>query len=198
MSFDLWLKLKIKLSGYCGKSQRGKHCLNHRRSHWKNDVINQEWNFIKKPNDLPFNQFINCDNKTIFKIWNNSLSKVILSSNQNCNIYWTLQTFWRERWRDRQKWLLPLNINITIFKTELLSSIAWIDANLPICCGISKPPKFNTNFCSRILLADAHSRHIFSLYWSQIHIISESYRNGFLNLSEMRTWRRKENPTGYW
>ena len=144
------------------------------------------------------NQFLNGDNKTIFKIWNNSLNKVILSPNQNYHIYWTLQTFWKERWRGRQKWLLPLNVNITIFKTELLSSIAWIDPNLPICCGISKPPKFNTNFCSRILLANVHSRHIFSLYWSQFHIISESYRNVFLNLSEMRTWRRKENPTGYW
>ena len=154
---------------------------------------------------FPFNQFLNGDNKTIFKICNNSLSKVILSSNQNYiywtynhnynHIYWTLVTFWKERWRGRQKWLLPLNVNITIFKIELRSSIVWIDPNLPICYGISKPLKFNTNFRSTILLADAHSKHIFSSYWSQIHIC---YRNNFLNLNEMRTWHRKENPMGYW
>ena len=144
------------------------------------------------------NQFLNGDNKTIFKIWSNSLSKVILSSNQNYHIYWTLQIFWKERWRGWQKWLLPQNVNITIFKIELLNSIAWIDPSLPICYGISKPPKFNTNFCRRILLADAHSKHTFSSYWLQIHIISESYRNDFLNLNKMRTWHRKENPMGYW
>ena len=109
---------------------------------------------------FPFYPFLNGDNKTIFKIWNNSLSLVILSSNPNYHIYWTLQIFWEERWRGRQKWLLLLKINITIFKTELLSSIAWIDPNLPICYGISKPPKFNTNFRCRIILADAHSKHI--------------------------------------
>ena len=108
----------------------------------------------------PFNTFLNGDNKTISKIWNNSESWVILSSNQNYHIYWTLQIFWMERWRGRQKQLLPLNINITIFKTKLLNPMAWIDPNLSICCGIYELPKFNTNFRGRILLADADSKHI--------------------------------------
>ena len=43
MSFDLWLKLKIKLSGHCGKSQRGKHDSNHLGGPTERmDVIHQE------------------------------------------------------------------------------------------------------------------------------------------------------------
>ena len=122
----------------------------------------------------PFNPFLNGDNKTIFKIWNNSVSWVIRSLNQNYHIYWTFQTFWKERWTDRQKWLLPLNINTTIFKTELLISIAWIDPNFPICYDIFKPQRFNTNFRSRILFADAHSKHILMI------LVVDSYNFGKL------------------
>ena len=49
----------------------------------------------------PFNHFLNGDNKTIFKIWNNSLSWVPLSSNQNYQIDEEMR--WRERDRDRGK-----------------------------------------------------------------------------------------------
>ena len=38
--------------------------------------------------------------------------------------------------------------------------MAWIDPNLSICYGIYELPKCNTNFRGRILLADAHSKHI--------------------------------------
>ena len=38
---------------------------------------------------------------------------------------------------------------------------------------------------------------IFSSYWSYLHRISESYRNDFMNLNEMRTDYRRENPIGY-
>ena len=135
--------------------------------------------------------------KPFSKYWNNSLSWVILSWNQNYHIYWVLQTFWKDRWRGRQKWLLPLNINITIFKTELLSSIAWIDPKLQIRYGTSKLPKFNTNFRSRILLADAHSKHTL--------IILVVYSQNFRKLQEwFSQFERDENMTekiksnGYW
>ena len=69
-----------------------------------------------------------------------------------------------ERWRGWQKWLLPLNINITILNSKLLSSIPWINPNLPICYNISKSPKFNMDYIfHRALLTDAHSKHILIL-----------------------------------
>ena len=40
--------------------------------------------------------------------------------------------------------------------------------------------------------------NIFSSYWSCIHGISESQRNDFLNLNEMRAEHRTENPIIYW
>ena len=40
--------------------------------------------------------------------------------------------------------------------------------------------------------------NIFSSYWSYIHGISEIQRNDFLNLNEMRTEHRTENPIIYW
>ena len=101
--------------------------------------------------------FLNGDNKTILKIWNNSLSPTKLEQKLP-HIF----NFAEERWRGRQKWLLRLNINITILKSKLLSSRAWIDPNLPKCYNISKNPKFNMDysFHSRILLAAAHSKRI--------------------------------------
>ena len=39
---------------------------------------------------------------------------------------------------DKQKWLLPLNINITVLKSESLSSTTWTDPNLLLCYDISK------------------------------------------------------------
>ena len=78
------------------------------------------------------------------------------------HIYWTLQKFWKERWRSKQKWLLPLNINTTILKSKFLSWITWIDPSLLIYWGISETPKFlmDYSFHSGILLGDAHSKHI--------------------------------------
>ena len=40
--------------------------------------------------------------------------------------------------------------------------------------------------------------NIFSSYWSYIHGISGSRRNDFLNLNELRTEHRTENPIIYW
>ena len=40
--------------------------------------------------------------------------------------------------------------------------------------------------------------NIFSSYWSYIHGISESQKNNFINLNEMRTEHRTENPIIYW
>ena len=72
----------------------------------------------------------------------------------------------------------------------MLSSITWIDPNLPIWYKISKIPKFNIdyNFHHRILLADPIG-NIFSSYWSQILRTSETYRN----LNETRTKHRRTN-----
>ena len=120
--------------------------------------------------------------------------RVLLSSNQNDNIYWTLKIFSMERWRGRQKCLLPLNINITI-KSILLSWIAWINPNLPICYNISEPQYFNmdSNFYWS-LLTDAHSKHIL--------IILVKYPQNFRRLQEWfsefkwdenRTKTRKSN-----
>ena len=39
--------------------------------------------------------------------------------------------------------------------------------------------------------------NIFSSYWSNIYRISEIYRNDFLNLNEMRTEHKRENPIDY-
>ena len=39
--------------------------------------------------------------------------------------------------------------------------------------------------------------NIFSSYWSYIHRISEKCRNNFVNLNEMITEHRRENPIGY-
>ena len=39
--------------------------------------------------------------------------------------------------------------------------------------------------------------NLLSLYWLWTHGISESYRNGFLNLNEMRTEHRAEIPIAY-
>ena len=36
--------------------------------------------------------------------------------------------------------------------------------------------------------------NIFSSYWSEIHAISDSFRNDFLIFNEMRTENRTENP----
>ena len=40
--------------------------------------------------------------------------------------------------------------------------------------------------------------NIFSSYWLYIHGISESQKNDFINLNEMRTEHRTENPIIYW
>ena len=131
--------------------------------------------------------FLNGDNKTILKIWNNSLSPTKLEQKLP-HIF----NFAEERWRGRQKWLLRLNINITILKSKLLSSRAWIDPNLPKCYNISKNPKFNMDysFHSRTLLADAYSKHILIT----LVIDSQNFRKlQKFERDEDRTQNRKSN-----
>ena len=78
------------------------------------------------------------------------------------HIYWTLQKVWKERSRDWQKLLLPLNINTIILKSRLLRSIIWVDLSLPICYDVSEIPKLHMdyNFHSGILFGNTHSKHI--------------------------------------
>ena len=130
--------------------------------------------------------------KLFSKIWSNSLSWVILNWNQNYHIYWTLQTFWKERWRGRQKLLLSLNINVAIFKAKLLSSAVWIDPNLPIC--YPQHLIWITNFRSRNLLADAHGKHILII----LVVDSQNFRKLQESSSEFEqdenmTQKRKSN-----
>ena len=90
-----------------------------------------------------FNSFLNGDNKTIFKNLEQQFELSHTKLKPKLPLILNFTNSLEGGWRGTQKWLLPLNINITIFKTKLLSSIAWIDPNLPICYGISNPPKFN-------------------------------------------------------
>ena len=91
-----------------------------------------------------------------------------------------------------------MKINITISKSKLTSSIAWINLNFPICYNISKPQKLTWVTISTELYQLMPIVDIFSSYWSYLHRISESYRNDFMNLNEMRTDYRRGNPIGYW
>ena len=103
--------------------------------------------------------------------------------------------FSMERWRGWQKWLLLLNINITILKSKQLSSIASINLNLPICYNISKTQKF-TMGCNfhRTLLADAHSKYILIILvtYSQNFRKLQEWFSGFV-WDENRTQKRKIN-----
>ena len=60
--------------------------------------------------------------KPLSKTWNNNLglTKLKLKFPQILNF----ANIFQGEMRGRQKWLLPLNINITILKSKLLSSIA--------------------------------------------------------------------------
>ena len=49
-------------------------------------------------------------------------------------------------------------------------------------------------FHSEVLLHDAHSKHVLIIL-AIINGILESYKNSFLNLNEMKTEHRTENPT---
>ena len=119
--------------------------------------------------------------KPFSKIWNNSLSPTKLKQKLSHTF-----NFSEQRWRGRQKWLLPLNINITILKSKLLSSRAWIDPNLPKYYKTSKNPKINMdyNFHSRILLADTHSKHII------ITLVTDSQ-----NFRKLQKFERDEDRT---
>ena len=121
--------------------------------------------------------------------------RVWLRSNQNYNIYWMLQIFWMERWRGWQKWLLPLNINITILKSKLPSSIVLINLNLAICYNVSKPQKFNIDYnFHRTLLTDAHSKHILItlvIYSQNFRKLQEWFSK--FEWDENRTQKKKSN-----
>lgn len=79
------------------------------------------------------------------------------------HIYWTLQIFWSERWRHRQKWLLWLNNNPAMLKSQFLSSIAWIHPGFLIFYYICNSLEFHMGYIFRSgnLLGDAHSKYIF-------------------------------------
>ena len=67
--------------------------------------------------------------------------------------------------------------NILDWKIEhypnLLSSIAWINLNFPICNNISKPQKFNIDYnFHRTLLTNTHRKHILFL----LVLYSENFR----------------------
>ena len=95
-----------------------------------------------------------------------------------------------ERRRDSQKWLLPLTINITILKSKLMSSIAWINTDLPICYNISKPQKFYMD-CNlyRTPLTDAHSKHLLIILVIYLH-----KKHELLLLSSKDSLKVKLNP----
>ena len=108
----------------------------------------------------------------------------------------TLQIFLKKRRRDRQKWLLSLNINIIILKSKLPSSIAWINPILPICYGIYKTPKLSMdyNVHNGILLGDANSKHIIII----LVIVSWNFRKlqewfSEFEWNENRTQKTKSN-----
>ena len=99
--------------------------------------------------------------------------RALLGSNQNYNVYWTLQIFWMERRWGWKKWLISLKINITILKSKLLSPIARINLSLSRCYNKSNPQKFNMDYnFHRILLTDAYSKHILIL----LVIYSQNFR----------------------
>ena len=119
-------------------------------------------------------------------------------------IYWTLQKFWKVRNDTEilnciQKWLLPLNINTTILKYKVLSSITWTDPSLPICYDLSETLKFRMdyNFFCGILYGDSHSKHILII----LVINSWNFRKlqewfSEFEWDEDRTQNRKSN--NYW
>ena len=106
-----------------------------------------------------------------------------------------MQIFWMERWRNWRKWLLPLNIDITILKSKLLGSIVRINPNLPICCNISKPQKFNMDYnFHRTLLTDVHSKHILItlvIYSQNFRKLQEWFSK--FEWDENRTQKKKSN-----
>ena len=78
----------------------------------------------------------------------------------------------------------------------MLSSITWIDTNLPICYGIFETPKFHMdyNFYSGILLGDAHSKHILIILlidWWNFRKLQEWFSE--FEWDEDRTQNRKSN-----
>ena len=83
-----------------------------------------------------------------------------------CTTYIKLYKDFGKRDRERQKRLLPLNINTTILKSKLLSSITRIDPSFPICQDISETSKFHMdyNFYSEVLLGDAYRKHILIIF----------------------------------
>ena len=97
---------------------------------------------------------------------------------------------------DRQKWLLPLNINTTIncwVQLHELTSLCQYDRTYLKLQNFAWITIFTMKFYKVMPRAN-----IFSSYCSYIHEISKSQRNDFLKLNDMRTEHRTENPIIYW
>ena len=98
-------------------------------------------------NDLLFQSHLRMVKLKPFWKPSNSTLQVLLSSNLNfCTTYIQLCKSLRRRWRDRKKWLLPLNFNTTTLKSKMLSSSTRIDLSLSICYSISDIPKFHMDY----------------------------------------------------
>ena len=116
---------------------------------------------------------------------------VLLSSNQNYNIYFpNILDGDMKRQIKMASILKPI-----ILKFKFLSSTAWIDPNLSLCYNISETQKFNMdyNFQNRIPLADARSKHILIILVIDSRNFRKLHMNDFLNLNEMRTEHRRCN-----
>ena len=128
--------------------------------------------------------------KPFSKIWNK-----ILRSNQNFDIHWTLQTFWRERWRDCFHWTLissPLRLNCWAQLRELIPICQYATAYL-------NPQNLTwiTNFRCWIPLADANSKHILMI----LVINSQNFRKlkkWFSEFGPDENITQNRKPKSYW
>ena len=106
--------------------------------------------------------------------------------------------FWKKRVTDRNDcfhWtLIPPSSNLNCWAQlhELIPDYQYARTHL-------KPQNFTwiTIFIMKFYNVMPIA-NIFSSYWSYIYGISESQKNAFINLNEMRTEHRTENPIIYW
>ena len=122
------------------------------------------------------------------------MSWFILNSNQNYHIYWT---FWKHFERRNKEAHKNGCFHWTLISPSLkLNCWAQLRELIPICQYATtyiNPQNLTwmINFRSRILLADAYSKHILII----LTVDSQNFRKfleWFLNLSELGTWNRRE------
>ena len=138
---------------------------------------------------------------------------VLISSNQNYNIYvpkildgkmkrqikmafiWKSLQFLQFFYKSLHLYNSISKSIIIKSKSKFLSSIAWIDPNLPTCYNISETQKFNMdyNFHIRIPLAGAHNKHILIILVIDSRNFRKLHVNDLLNLNEMRTEHKRYN-----